>query len=211
MRNALLEFGRGARDANIAVVFFAGHGIEVNGADLADSQRMRSCGADTDVDNEAIWLRSVLNAVGSAHRLGQVDSPISAAIIRLCRSTSASRLSAPWSAASSRSSRPVARWSRLCGPRAARRRPDGFGWTARSRRRLLRYLEMPGLEIGYLFRIVRDDVLLATNRHQEPFIYRLAVPAEEIYLEGAADSRHRHYKPRWAGLGSSSRTPPMSA
>ena len=31
MRRALLDFSREARDSEIAVVFFAGHGMEING------------------------------------------------------------------------------------------------------------------------------------------------------------------------------------
>ncbi len=47
---------------------------------------------------------------------------------------------------------------------------------------LLRHLETPGLEINFLFRNVRDDVLSATNREQQPFVYG-SLSREAIYLK----------------------------
>ena len=36
---------------------------------------------------------------------------------------------------------------------------------------LVKRLDTPGLDISLLFRLVRDDVLAATGRQQEPFVY----------------------------------------
>ena len=179
MRNALLEFGRAARDANIAVVFFAGHGIEVNGENwlIPTNAQLR---ADTDVDNEAISLRSVLNAVGSAHRLGLVildscrDNPFAPTMQRVAPLRAVERGLKPVEPTGSA----LVAYAAKGGTTAA----DGFGRNSPFSTALLRHLETPGLEIGYLFRIVRDDVLLATNRHQEPFIYG-SLSREEIYLK----------------------------
>ena len=38
-----------------------------------------------------------------------------------------------------------------------------------------------GLEIGKLFRLVRDDVLSATDRAQEPFVYG-SLPGEDFFF-----------------------------
>ena len=45
---------------------------------------------------------------------------------------------------------------------------------------LLRYLEEPGIELGMLFRKVRDDVMRATEGRQEPAVYGL--PGRGVYL-----------------------------
>ena len=45
---------------------------------------------------------------------------------------------------------------------------------------LLRYLEEPGIELGMLFRKVRDDVMRATEGRQEPVVYGL--PGRGVYL-----------------------------
>ena len=46
---------------------------------------------------------------------------------------------------------------------------------------LLKYLETPSLEINLLFRKVRDDVLAATGKRQEPFTYG-SLPSEPFYF-----------------------------
>jgi uncharacterized caspase-like protein len=49
---------------------------------------------------------------------------------------------------------------------------------------LVKYLPQPGLEISMLFRLVRDDVMEATGRKQEPFIYG-SLPAQNFYFAAA--------------------------
>jgi hypothetical protein len=49
---------------------------------------------------------------------------------------------------------------------------------------LLKHLETPGLEINFLFRNVRDDVIGATRREQQPFVYG-SLSKETIYLKPA--------------------------
>ena len=59
MRRGLLEFGRQAADADMAIVFFAGHGMEIGGENwlIPVDAELRS---DTDAENEAISLRAVM-------------------------------------------------------------------------------------------------------------------------------------------------------
>ena len=52
---------------------------------------------------------------------------------------------------------------------------------------LLNNIEIPGLEINFLFRNVRDDVLDETHETQEPFLYG-SLSQDEIYLKPAADA-----------------------
>jgi uncharacterized caspase-like protein len=52
---------------------------------------------------------------------------------------------------------------------------------------LLKNLEIPGLEINYMFRKMRDEVLEATNDDQEPAHYG-SLSAKEIYLKSASIS-----------------------
>ena len=58
---------------------------------------------------------------------------------------------------------------------------DGDGANSPFATALVRYIETPGLEINFLFRRVRDDVLNATGRRQEPFVYG-SLPAAEFYF-----------------------------
>jgi uncharacterized caspase-like protein len=67
-RRALRDFADRARDADIAVVYYAGHGIEVDGANYlipVDARLER----DTDVYDEAFSLDRVLIAIEPARKL----------------------------------------------------------------------------------------------------------------------------------------------
>ena len=61
---------------------------------------------------------------------------------------------------------------------------DGAGRHSPFMTALLRHIETPGLEINFLFRNVRDDVMKATNREQQPFVYG-SLSREAIYLKPA--------------------------
>jgi hypothetical protein len=50
---------------------------------------------------------------------------------------------------------------------------------------LLQYIEEPGLEIGFLFRKVRDAVLARTQNGQEPFLYG-SLPSQAFYFKAEA-------------------------
>jgi len=65
LRHALRDFADRARDADIAVVYYAGHGMEVNGTNYlipVDAKLER----DTDVYDEAVSLERVLVAIEPA-------------------------------------------------------------------------------------------------------------------------------------------------
>jgi uncharacterized caspase-like protein len=68
LRHALRDFADRARDADIAVVYYAGHGMEVNGTNYlipVDAKLER----DTDVYDEAVSLDRVLVAIEPAKQL----------------------------------------------------------------------------------------------------------------------------------------------
>jgi uncharacterized caspase-like protein len=71
MRRALLEFSQKARDSEMAVVFFAGHGIELGGENwlIPVDAELKT---DLDTEQEAISLRSVMLMVSAASKLGVV-------------------------------------------------------------------------------------------------------------------------------------------
>ena len=84
MRRGLIEFGREAREADMAVVFFAGHGMEIGGENwlIPVDAELRN---DTDAENEAISLRAVMLQVANARGLGLV-------ILDACRDRKSTRL-----------------------------------------------------------------------------------------------------------------------
>ena len=47
---------------------------------------------------------------------------------------------------------------------------------------IIKNVETPGLEINFLFRKVRDEVLKVTDGRQEPYVYG-SLPAEAFYFK----------------------------
>ena len=92
MRRALRNFADQVHDADIAVLFFAGHGIEVNGANYlipVDAALER----DTDVEDETISLERVTQMLEQAERLRLIilDACRANPFVRSMKRTVASR------------------------------------------------------------------------------------------------------------------------
>jgi uncharacterized caspase-like protein len=179
LRRALIDFGRTARDADMAVLFFAGHGMEIMGENwlLPIDAELKN---DVDVDTEAVTLRSAMLAVSNAKQLGLV-------ILDACRNSPYfGKMHRPGPApALEPGLAPVEPAENVLVAYAARdgtTASDGAGRNSPFTAALLHHLETPGLEIEFLFRNVRDDVMTATNGEQQPFVYG-SLSSEEIYLK----------------------------
>jgi hypothetical protein len=184
MRKSLVDFGRKADGSEIAVVFYAGHGMEVGGENwlIPTDAELQS---DTDVEAEAISLRSVNLQVGKARQLGLI-------ILDACRNN-------PFAGKMKRSlsTRAVERGLARTEPtdnvlvayaaRDGTTASDGAGRNSPFTTALLHHIETPGLEISFLFRRVRDDVMSATKHEQQPFVYG-SLSKDEIYLKPAANN-----------------------
>jgi Caspase domain len=179
MRRALLDFSQKARDAEMAVVYFAGHGIEVGGENwlVPIDAELKT---DRDTEQEAISLRSVMLMVSSASKLGLVvldacrNNPFLAKMRRTILSRSVTRGLSPVEPISN----VLVAYAARDGTTAA----DGSGRNSPFTSALLMYMETPGLEINFLFRNVRDEVIAATRNEQQPFVYG-SLSKEEIYLK----------------------------
>jgi hypothetical protein len=180
MRRSLLEFGRTARNADMAVFYFAGHGVEINGSNwlLPTDVELRN---DVDASTEAIGLQSAMQAVATAKTLGLV-------ILDACRNN-------PFQSSMRRSNAargvqilglaPVEPADNVLVAYAARDgtvATDGAGRNSPYTAALLKHIETPGLEVDFLFRNVRDDVIAATNNDQQPFVYG-SLSSDEIYFK----------------------------
>jgi uncharacterized caspase-like protein len=169
MRRALRDFTDKARDADIAVVYYAGHGIEVDGTNYlvpVDAVLER----DTDAYDEAISLDRILQAIEPAKQLRLVildacrDNPFAKTMKRNVVSRSLGRGLA--GVEPSRANTLIA-FAAKGGSTAS----DGDARNSPFTTALLKYLTKPGLELGKAFRLVRDDVMTTTANRQEPFVY----------------------------------------
>jgi hypothetical protein len=181
-RLALLEFNQKARDAEMAVVFFAGHGMEVNGENwlIPVDAQLKS---DTDTEQEAVSLRGVMQMVSSASKLGLVvldacrNNPFSAKMKRTIATRAISRGLVRIEPANN----VLVAYAAKDGTTAG----DGDGRNSPFTAALLKHLETPGLEVNFLFRNIRDDVIAATKGDQQPFIYG-SLAKDAIYLKPPA-------------------------
>ena len=168
-RRALRDFADRSRDADIAVVYYAGHGIEVDGGNYlipVDARLER----DTDVYDEALSLDRVLVAIEPAKKLRLVildacrDNPFS----RSMKRTVASRaIGQGLAKVEPTSPNVLIAYSAKAGSTAA----DGDGQNSPFTTALSHHLTKPGLDVRRAFGFVRDEVLKTTGNKQEPFVY----------------------------------------
>src|SRR6202000_1064840 len=181
MRRGLIALGRDAAGADMAAVYFAGHGMEINGENWLipiDAELKR----DTDAANEAIGLQSVMLQVSNTTSLGLV-------ILDACRNNPfAARMNRSL-ATRALSNGGLGRIEPVGNVLVAYAARDGTTGLARDQRNspfasaLLRNIETPGLEVTFMFRNVRDDVMEATRNEQQPFVYG-SLSRKAIYLAG---------------------------
>ena len=182
MRKAIVDFGRSTEGSEMAVVFYAGHGMEAGGENwlIPTDAELRS---DTDVESEAVSLRSINLQVSKARQLGLVildacrNNPFAAKMQRSLRTRAVTRGLAP--------TEPTDNVLVAYAARDGTTANDGDGRNSPFTTALLRNIETPGLEISFLFRNVRDEVMLETKREQQPFVYG-SLSKEAIYLKPPA-------------------------
>jgi uncharacterized caspase-like protein len=168
-RRVLRDFADRTRDSDIALVYYAGHGIEVDGGNYlipVDARLER----DTDVYDEAFSLDRVLIAIEPAKKLRLVildacrDNPFAKTMKR----TVASRaIGQGLAKVEPTSPNVLIAYSAKAGSTAA----DGDGSNSPFTISLSKHLTTPGLDVRRAFGYVRDDVLKSTNNRQEPFVY----------------------------------------
>lgn len=178
-RQGLIDFGRAARSADMAIIFFAGHGMEITGENwlLPVDAELKN---DVDVDTEAISLRSMMLAVSNAKQLGLVilDACRNNPFLGKMKRTGPAPAVDPGLAAVEPAENVLVAYAARDGTTAS----DGTGRNSPYTAALLRHIETPGLEIEYLFRNIRDDVMNATDGEQQPFVYG-SLSSEQIYLK----------------------------
>ena len=168
-RRVLRDFADATRTADIAVVYYAGHGIEVEGSNYlipVDAKLER----DTDVYDEALSLDRVLVAVEPAKQLRLVildacrDNPFAKRMKRTIASRAMGRGLAQVEPTSPNT---LIAYSAKAGFTAQ----DGDGANSPFTVALSKYLTTPGLDVRRAFGFVRDEVLKSTANKQEPFVY----------------------------------------
>ncbi|MEZ5788187.1 MAG: caspase family protein [Xanthobacteraceae bacterium] len=169
-KRAIRHFEDIATGADIAVVFYAGHGIEINGVNylIPVDAKLRS---DRDVEDETIALGRLTVSVEGAKRLRLVildacrDNPF----IRMKRERVARtrQIRPGLGAAGGTGTDTLVAYASKHGTTAE----DGSAANSPFTAALLKHLFTPGLDVRLAFGRIRDAVLESTGGRQEPYVY----------------------------------------
>jgi uncharacterized caspase-like protein len=176
----LREFAGVAERADWALIYYAGHGIEMSGVNylIPIDAKLET---DRDVSFETVPLNHVLSAVEGAKKLRLVlldacrDNPFANQMRRTTASRSIGRGLAPLEPQTGS----LVVYAAKDGEIALDGNGNGNSPFVTA---LVKELAVPGVEIRKLFDLVRDDVLEATNNQQQPFTYGSVPGRQDFYF-----------------------------
>jgi uncharacterized caspase-like protein len=177
---ALNEFQRDADASDWAVVYYAGHGLEVSGANYLVPIDAK-IGDERDIQDETVSVDRILGAVENARKLRLVmldacrDNPF---VKKMHRSTATRSISRGLAAIE-----PVGATLIVFAAKDGETAGDGDGDHSPFAASLIKRLQEPTIEINKLFRLVTGDVLRATGNQQRPFVYGSLPGEEDFYFK----------------------------
>jgi hypothetical protein len=170
-KRAIRQFEDAAADADIAVIYYAGHGLELHGTNylIPVDAKLKS---DRDADDEAITLDRLSESIDGAKKLRVI-------ILDACRDNPFGRTMKKERTAALRGVNPGLGAVEVTGTntlvayaaRAGFEAEDGEGDHSPFALALINNLFVPGLDIRLAFGRVRDEVLKKTGNRQEPYVY----------------------------------------
>jgi caspase domain-containing protein len=175
---ALRAFTRKANAADWAVIYYAGHGLEVGGTNylIPVDAKLET---DLDVSDEAISLERMMAAIQGARRLKLVvlDACRNNPFARQMKVTVANRSIGRGLAPAEPTGATLVAYAAKEGTTAQ----DGDSGDSPFALSFAKRVVEPGVEINIVFRYVRKDVLESTNNEQEPFVYG-SLPPDNFYF-----------------------------
>ena len=170
-KRAIRKFETIADQADIAVVYYAGHGVEISGVNYLIPVDARLA-SDRDSEDEAIPLERLVASADGAKRLRLIvldacrDNPFVKSMRRE-RKTATRAVSAGLGKVEPTSTDTLIAYAAKAGSTA----DDGAGLHSPFTTAVLKNLTVPGLDVRLAFGRVRDEVLKMTDSRQEPFVY----------------------------------------
>jgi uncharacterized caspase-like protein len=185
-KNAIRQFEDAASDADVGVVYYAGHTINIHGMSYlipVDANLER----DRDAGDEAITLDRLVDSVDSPRRLRLVivdacrDNPF----LRKMRRVHAPKVDTRLGKVEPTTINTlIAFAAKGCAPAA-----DGNAEHSPYTTALLHHLFVPGLDVRDALGRARDEVLRSTRNRQEPFVYGL-LGGGNVSLVAAPEGDH---------------------
>lgn len=176
---ALRTFGIEAEKSDWAVVYYAGHGMEIGGINylIPTDAKLAS---DHDADSQAVALEQVIAAVSGARKLRLVmldacrDNPFE----KTMKHTIALKLVSKGLS----NIEPEAGFMVVYSAKHGETALDGDAANSPFAMALARDIREPKIEVRKLFDIVRDDVWTSTKHKQQPFTYGSLPGREDFYF-----------------------------
>jgi tetratricopeptide (TPR) repeat protein len=195
--NALRNFAHDAENAEWATVYYAGHGIEMNGVNYLIPVDAKLA-TDRDVQFEAVPFDQVMASLEGAKKLKLVlldacrDNPFEPQMHRTAAPEPVAAPSTATNTNTSAGSRSIGRGLgevKVSGATlvvfAAKQGQvalDGDGGDSPFTVAVTQRIATPGVEINKVFRLVRDDVMEASAGRQEPYTYGSLPGSEDFFF-----------------------------
>ena len=193
MRALLDDFAFRSETADLALIYFAGHGVEVQGENFLVPVDAKIT-SNRDVQRQSVSLKQLLAAVERARKMRVV-------ILDSCRNNPLGDAIALDSEAPGSAGDVATRGEGGLAPadpdrgtlvayaaRDGQVALDGSGTNSPFATALMDRMVEPGLEISLMFRQVRDQVLRATGNLQEPHTYG-SLTGVPFYLAGPGEGQ----------------------
>ena len=170
-KRAMRKFEAAADQAEMAVVYYAGHGLEIAATNYLIPVDARLA-SDRDAEDEAIPLERLVSSADGASRLKLVildacrDNPFNTSMRRE-RKLATRAVAVGLGKVEPTSSDTLVAYAAKAGSTA----DDGDGDHSPFTAAILKDLTIPGLDVRLAFGRVRDDVLKTTGNRQEPYVY----------------------------------------
>lgn len=190
--DTLRQFANEAEKADWAMVYYAGHGLEVGGVNYLVPVDAK-LEVDRDIEFEAVPLSQVLRATDAARKIKLImldacrDNPFKPrktdAPEAIARSATAGGLIASRSTNGRGLAEVKVQGATLVvyAAKDGQVALDGEGGNSPFAVAVVQRLATPGIEINKMFRLVRDDVMEATAGRQEPYTYG-SLPGREDFF-----------------------------
>jgi len=180
MRKELRDFQTAADEADWAMIYFAGHGIEVAGTNYLIPVDAH-LSSDRDIEDEAVSLKYVLDKIKGARRLHLVvldacrDNPFENLMRRQTAMRSVTRGLAPFEP---QLANEIVLYAAKDGERAL----DGQNGHSPFATAFVNRISMPRTEINRAFRLITSDVEKATKNAQQPWQYGSTRGEDDFYF-----------------------------
>lgn len=179
MKKALRAFEDKAYGSEVAVLYYSGHGIEMNGTNylIPTDAVLKS---DRDVEDEALAMERAERSLNGATRLKLIilDACRNNPFLETMQASSGTRtVQKGLAKVEPEGADTLVAYASRAGTVAL----DGAGLNSPFAEALSKYIAQPGVDIRIALGQVRDEVVKVTQRKQEPFVYG-SLGGAQIYL-----------------------------